>query len=387
MNKVDVIISGAGMVGAITALSLAKSGRTVSLIDHAEQSHFTEQTPLQLRVSAVSQRNLDLLSELGVMQHMDKSRLGHYKHMSVWDNRSTGALDFDHGSGPNLGAIIENQHITAATQNTLNKNQLIQSHFSTEIKSWESKPKKVQVELSDGSVLEAGLLLVAEGANSAIRSQAGIAVQLKHYEQKGLVFHIRMDDAPSSTALQSFNATGPVGLLPMNNGVFSVVWTLPNDQVDYWLGVDKDKFVNGLQAHINRSFSPIQLISDRAAFPLQQMYAKQFYQDRVVLVGDAAHTIHPLAGQGVNLGIEDGQCLSALLVGVNLRNQDEVLMALKKYQRQRRAEAFKTSEMMNVIHHLFTSNSQTIGLLRSKGMNILNQVGPLKNWLIEQAGS
>lgn len=375
------------MVGAMTALTLAKAGRTVCLIDHSEPCRFSQQTPLQLRVSAVSQRNLALLSELGVMDHMQQSRVGFYKHMSVWDNRSTGELDFDLGSGLNLGAIIENQHTTAAILSAINENQLVQTYFSTQVESWQFGARKVKVKLSNGSELEAGLLLVAEGANSAIRSKAGIAVQIKDYEQKGLVCHIRMDNAPESTALQAFNTSGPVGLLPLNDGVFSVVWTLPNEQVDYWLSADEKKFINGLQVHINRSLGNIQLISDRAAFPLKQMYAKQYYQDRLVLVGDAAHTVHPLAGQGVNLGIEDGQCLAQLLLGINLKNQDELRLALKKYQRQRRAEVFKTSEMMNVIHHLFSNESAPIKIFRAFGMNRLNQVKPIKQWLMSQAGS
>ncbi|TDR16838.1 FAD-dependent monooxygenase [Marinicella litoralis] len=387
MNKTDVIVSGAGMVGAITALTLAKSGRSVSLIDQAEASQFNATTPLQLRVSAVSQRNLALLSELGVIDHMQQQRLGHYQHMSVWDNRSTGALDFNHSTELSLGAIIENQHITAATQSALRESPLVQTYFGSQIKQWESTPRKVKVELTDGSAMEAGLLLVAEGANSFIRTKAGIPTHLKDYKQKGLVCHIRMNDAPESTALQAFNATGPVGLLPLNEGLFSVVWTLPNDQVDYWLKVDEEKFINGLQAHINRSFGQIDLISKRAAFPLQQMNAKQYYQERLVLLGDAAHTVHPLAGQGVNLGIADGQCLAGLMSEVNLRSEDEVLQALKKYQRQRKAEVFKTSEMMNVIHHLFISESAPIKMLRAFGMNRLNQINPIKQWLMSQAGS
>lgn len=387
MNNVDVFISGAGMVGAITALTLAKAGRTVGLIDHAPQAKLTAETPLQLRVSAVSARNLKLLSELGIMDHMLQQRMGYYQQMSVWDNRSTGVLDFDHSAGPHLGAIIENQHLTAATHAAISEEQGVQTHFSEQVKHWESGSRKINIELSDGSELEAGLLLVAEGAHSTIRSQAGIPVQVKDYQQQGLVCHIRLDQAPTSTALQAFNATGPVALLPMNEGVFSVVWTLPNEQVDFWLAADEQKFVNGLQVHLNRSLGKIQLISDRATFPLKQMNAQQYYQDRLVLLGDAAHTVHPLAGQGVNLGIEDGQCLAGILSAVNLRAEAEVMQALKKYQRRRKGEVFKTSEMMNLIHHMFTNETAPIKFLRAFGMNRLNQVNPIKQWLMSQAGS
>ncbi len=387
MDKVDVIISGAGMVGAITALNLSKSGMSVYLIDQAEASQMSEQSPPQLRVSAVSRRNLNVLSQLGVMQTMHQNRLGYYKYMSVWDNRTTGALDFKQGTGPDLGAIIENQHITSATQQVIASTDSIKTRYKTKITQSQCNDRKVKVTLSDGHQIEAGLLLVAEGAKSPLREQAEIEIQTKDYQQKGLVFHISMDNAPAQTALQAFNQTGPVGLLPMNDGLFSVVWSLPNDQVEYWRKVDQEKFIHGLKAHINRPFGKISLISERAAFPLRQMNAKHYFKDRMVLLGDSAHTIHPLAGQGVNLGIEDGQCLTELLSGVNLKSHDEVRQVLKKYQRRRKAEVFKTSELMNVIHHMFTSNNPILGLLRSQGMHVLNKVSPLKNWLVEQAGS
>jgi 2-octaprenylphenol hydroxylase len=387
MKKVDIIISGAGMVGAITALSLAQHGFSVLVIDQAPANSFSKETPHQLRVSAIAHKNLQLLEQLGVLPDMFKERLGYYNKMSVWDNRSTGSLDFDHQAGLHLGAIIENQHITAVTQQKLQEHPQVEVLYENKINQWHSGKRRVDVELESGEEVEAAILISAEGANSSIREQTGIDIKRKDYEQSGLVCNLRITNAPEQTALQAFNATGPVGILPLNDGLFSIVWSLPKDQVDRWLQVDHDKFINGLKAHINRDLGDIELVSERAAFPLRQMYAKQFYQDRVVLIGDAAHTVHPLAGQGVNLGIEDGQCLADLLRDISLRNTEELANALKKYQRRRRAEVFKTSEMMTFLHHLFTTDKNSLGFLRAKGMNLLNQINPLKSWLIEQAGS
>ncbi|MEZ5471773.1 MAG: FAD-dependent monooxygenase [Marinicella sp.] len=387
MKKTDIIISGAGMVGTITALTLAQLGFSVVLIDHAPPCRFNEEMPQQLRVSAIAHKNLQLLKQLGVLPEMVKERLGYYHKMSVWDNRSTGELDFDHQAGPNLGAIIENRHIAAVTQKLLLNHPQVELLFENKIEQWHSGIRHVDVVLASGEEIEAAVLIAAEGANSIIREKAGIAVRRKDYQQSGLVCNLHISQAPEKTALQAFNATGPVGILPLNNGLFSIVWSMPNDQVEFWLQADKSKFINGLKAHVNRDFGHIELISDRAAFPLKQMYAQKFYQDRVVLIGDAAHTVHPLAGQGVNLGIEDGQCLAALFQNINLKNSEELAGALKIYQRRRRAEVFKTSEMMTLLHHLFTTNNKPLSFLRDKGMNILNQINPLKSWLIEQAGS
>ncbi len=387
MKKTDILISGAGMVGAITALTLAEQGHSIVLIDQAPISTFDADKPHQLRVSAIAHKNLQLLQKLNVLPNMIQHRLGFYNKMKVWDNRSTGALEFDHQSGPNLGAIIENQHLTTVTQQLLLTYPNVTIHEQAKITDWHQEARFIDVELDNGESYQAVLLIAAEGANSNIREQAGIEIKRKDYQQSGLVCNLKISKAPEKTALQAFNATGPVGILPLNDDLFSIVWSLPNEQVDTWLQADKNKFINGLKAHINRDLGDIELLSERAAFPLKQMYAKQFYQERMVLVGDAAHTVHPLAGQGVNLGIEDGQCLAALLEDINLKNTDEVAQALKTYQRRRRAEVFKTSEMMTFLHHLFTTNNKPLGFLRAKGMNILNQINPLKSWLIEQAGS
>jgi len=388
MNHTDVIISGAGMVGAITALGLAKAGFSVALLDRNSAPVFSAESPRQLRVSAISRHNLKVLDDLGVMTGLMAERLGYYKHMQVWDNRSTGELAFEQSGEGVLGAIIENDHLVAAAWQAVSTCPDIKVFQQTSISEWSQSERKVRVSLVDREQLSAGLLVVAEGAQSTVRESLNIPLKTKDYEQKGLVCLIQLSDAPASTALQSFNASGPVGILPMNeSGLFSVVWSLPNDQVGHWLNCDVARFERALQIHINRNLGELSLISERAAFPLRQMYARHYHQGRVVLVGDAAHTIHPLAGQGVNLGIEDGQCLIRRISTYGLRDPESLARALRKYQRERQAEVFKTSEMMNVLHHLFTSQQPVAGWLRGTGMNAINQVPLIKQWLMRQAGS
>ncbi len=383
----DIIINGAGMVGAMTALLLAEKGFTVALIESQQQTVCSRKEARQLRVSAISKHNLAMFERLGVMAHMQSSRIGFYDQMRVWDNHSTGEIEFN-GEGQHvLGAMIENNQIIAAAQQLANEHSQIDVYYETSVTEFTDDERKVRVYLGDQNKMSGHLLLGIDGPRSQVRNQLGIEIQQKSYQQQGLVCYLHIKDAPTQTALQAFNSGGPVGLLPMNDGLFSMVWSLPEDQVTHWLEADENYFVNGLKAHINRDFGEIELRSERKAFPLKQTYAKAFYQGRVALLGDAAHTIHPLAGQGVNLGFGDAECLVDQLAQVMLKNNDELANALKKYQRVRMAEVHKTSETMHALHHLFTNSSAPAKILRAFGMNQLNKIKPIKQWLLGQAGS
>jgi 2-octaprenylphenol hydroxylase len=386
MKKYDIIINGAGMVGAITALLLADQGRSVALIETQLATEMPDIAHRNLRVSAISKRNLDLLTSLELGQYWSSDRIGRYRNMVVWDNHSTGEIEFNSEGNQELGAMIENDLIVAAAQQQLARHTQVDVYYKTQIESFENNNRNVTVQLNNDT-LQCHLLLGADGANSVVRNKLGITRQEKPYQQFGLVAYLQIENAPKETALQAFNSGGPVGLLPMNGGLFSMVWSLPDDQVNYWLKADEARFINGLQAHINRDFGDIKLMSERQAFPLKKTQVNAFYQNRVALLGDAAHTIHPLAGQGVNLGFDDAACLVAKLKGIHLRDCEDLALALKKYQRVRMAEVHKTSETMDVLHHLFTNDAAPIKKIRALGMKSLNQIPTLKNWLLKQAGS
>ncbi|MCX7553775.1 FAD-dependent monooxygenase [Marinicella sp. S1101] len=386
-NSYDIIINGAGMVGAFTALLLAERGIKVAVMEGRSQTTYSNKADRTLRVSAISQHNLQLLQQLGVMDLMQANRVGYYHNMQVWDNHSNGEIAFQSPSSEPLGAMIENNQTVAALQQKLTEHANATLFFATTLTSYEQSTRKVRVKLDDNEALQAALLVGADGARSRVRTATDISFTTTPYKQHGLVCYVSIENAPERTALQAFNQSGPVGLLPMNEGIFSVVWSLPETQVEQWLGCDTDKFNNALQAHINRHFGEIKLISERAAFPLSKSYASAYHEGRVVLVGDAAHTIHPLAGQGVNLGFGDAELLAEKASQINLRDFDEVSTALRQYQRARTAEAHKTAETMHALHHLFVSQSAPIKMLRAFGMNGLDQVSPIKRWLLQQAGS
>ncbi len=386
-QQYDIIINGAGMVGVVTALLLAEQGLTVALIESQAQTQYSRKSTRQLRVSAISKHNLELFERLGLTEHWQTSRIGFYDQMRVWDNHSTGEIDFNSEGKQVLGAMIENNQIIAAAQQLANEHNNIDVHYVAAITEFDDADRKVHVILESQIKLSCYLLLGADGAGSIIRTKLGIETQQKPYKQHGLVGYLQIEKAPAKTALQAFNSGGPVGLLPVNDGLFSMVWSLPEDQVEHWLKADESYFINGLKAHINRDFGAIELRSERQAFPLHKTYAKAFCKGRVALLGDAAHTIHPLAGQGVNLGFGDAECLVERISQVTLKNSDELANALKKYQRIRMAEVHKTAETMHALHHLFTNQTAPVKMLRAFGMNRLNQIKPIKQWLLRQAGS
>ena len=241
------------------------------------------------------------------------------------------------------------------------------------------------------------------GSNNAVKFQeedlakekkkAGISTKQFDYGQQGMVCYIKLDNVVEQTAFQAFNPTGPVGLLPMNNkeGVFSIVWSMSEEQVPMWLGCDEQKFCHGLKAHINRDLGMPELLSKRVAFPLRKQQASDYVKGRVVLMGDAVHVVHPLAGQGVNLGLEDAACLAELLselVAANsLKDSDALQRKLKKYQRMRKSKVAESLLMIDAIHHLFTRQQPPLTFLRATGMKLVNRINPLKSWLMAQAGS
>ncbi|MCF6299554.1 MAG: FAD-dependent monooxygenase [Proteobacteria bacterium] len=389
VDEKDIVISGGGMVGLIAANAFAKMGLSVLLVEAGQYKDFNETSNRGLRVSALSSRNLDYLATLGVADYLLQERMGYYHSMQVWDNHSTGSLSF--GANPfkhkYLGAMTENNNLINAAKKALTKYKNVVLLEQCTIQSFENAIRNVQLVLSNGSLIKCGLLIAAEGARSQIREHIGIKTKTKDYHQKGIVGYIRIENAPDKTALQGFNQTGPLGLLPMGEGLFSFVWSLSEEKVDVWMQADDGKFLAGIQKHLNRNFGTIKMLSKKAAFPLRQMYVDKFFKQRTVLCGDTAHTVHPLAGQGVNLGIEDVCSLSDLLSNVSLKDNDQLQRALKKYQRIRTSKVYETSEMMSLINKIYTSKNPIISLIRGQGMNLIDKAKPIKQWLSKQAGS
>jgi ubiquinone biosynthesis UbiH/UbiF/VisC/COQ6 family hydroxylase len=388
MKRVDIIISGGGMIGSIAAVAAIDAGLSVLLIEANKFRPLKQDAPLDLRVSAISWDNINTLKKLGIFECLLPDRIQAYSHMHIWDNRSQGDIEFsaDFSQQACLGYLMENNNLVQAAWKKLQRSALCDCVQETTIKTLENHGSQVRVTLENGDNYKARLLIAAEGRQSAVRQKIGIKTTEKPYHQKGLVAYIQLDKAPSETALQAFNEGGPIGILPMKDKTFSIVWSLPDESCQHYLDCDEKTFVKELKCAIGKDLGNIKLLSQRAAFPLSQLYANTYFENRVVLCGDSAHGVHPLAGQGVNLGIGDIKLLFELVDIKTLKDDDLLRLALRKYQRRRISQVKETSEMMSFLHHLFKDDKHLKKPLRTIGLKLLNK-SPLKKWFISQAGS
>lgn len=388
MKRYDIIISGGGMIGSIAAVAAVKSGLSVLLIEANKLKPIENDSSRELRVSAISWDNINYINDLDVFSNLLQSRIQSYNQMKVWDNRTNAHIEFeaDFSQQQCLGYLIENNNLVQAAWKTLEQADQCETIQENTIKNIENDGAQIRIELNNGESFKSRLLIAAEGRNSYVRKLAGIKTVENAYHQKGLVAYVKLDKAPSETALQAFNEGGPIGILPIKNKVFSIVWSLPEDQCDHWQNCEKAEFETGVKQAIGKDFGAIELLSKRATFPLTQLYAEKYFNQRIVLCGDTAHGVHPLAGQGVNLGIGDIKQLFNVIDLATLKDEDLLKLALRKYQRRRTSQVKETSEMMSLLHHLFKDDKHIKKPLRTLAFNIIDK-SPFKKWFVSQAGS
>lgn len=384
-NHYDVIIVGGGMVGTTFALLLAKqTDLQIALVEaHQTAKVAVDDDPLQ-RVSAINPSSQRILTEINVWQNLYTSRLGPFEKMQVWETAdsvlqfSAAEIGVDY-----LGHIVENQLIQ---QQAI---ALASNHPQIDLICPE-KPQHYQtgqITLENGRALTADLIVAADGAHSLLREQAGITSRGWAYQQHGLVATIRTEQPHQKTAWQRFLSGGPLAFLPLNDAhLCSIVWSLPTEQAEQLKTIDKNSFELRLAEAFNHQLGKVELVSERASFPLALAHARDYVKPGFALLGDAAHTIHPLAGQGVNIGLQDAVALAGTLVwAVQQQRQIGSLHTLKKYQRRRLAENLLMQFSMDGFHRLFTQSATPVSWLRTAGMRQVNKSQWLKNRIMLQA--
>ncbi|MEL7447631.1 MAG: UbiH/UbiF/VisC/COQ6 family ubiquinone biosynthesis hydroxylase [Pseudomonadota bacterium] len=379
----DVIVIGGGMVGGSLAALLADQRLAVAVVEAAGEAHFDEDSDIGLRVSAVSSTSRVLLERLGAWRAIAAARDGHgvspYGAMHVWDAASPPdsreALHFDSADvgEPQLGHIVENQLITWAIARRLAKRREVTLFAPASLASLELDARTATVTLDDGRTLSARLVVGADGAGSQTRECAGIDVTGWSYGQRALVTHIRTEQDHERTAWQRFLPDGPLALLPLADGRLSVVWSTLPDHAAELEGMDEADFHAALAAGADRVLGGVTESGPRASFPLRLQHAKQYTGQRVALVGDAVHAVHPLAGQGLNMGFLDAAALAEVIAD-GLRDDQDIgdPVVLRQYERWRKGHNVAMMGSLDVLKRLFGARHEGVALLRRAGLGLVN---------------
>ena len=384
-NNYDIIINGGGMVGATLACLLANSGRKVAVIEAFEARDFSADDDYDLRVSAISRASQKALITAGAWDAIEAMRATPYEAMDVWDEAGDGNVRFEASElgEPDLGHIVENKVIQKALVDALKALPTVDLICPDKMDVFIVNDDSVSVTLKSGATLTAQLLVGADGANSQVRELAGIDVKRDDYGQSGLVAVVKTEKPHEFTAWQRFQSTGPLAFLPLADGSSSIVWTLPSDRADYYMALNKADFKAALAEALDYKLGKVTKVGKRGAFPLRGSQATPYVKERIALVGDAAHTIHPLAGQGVNLGLKDAVELAGLIANSN--SDVGSIKLLRRYERARRGDNVITMRAMEGFRLLFGHSATSVKSARNFGMNLFNQMPMVKNEVIRRA--
>ncbi|MFW0766960.1 FAD-dependent 2-octaprenylphenol hydroxylase [Trabulsiella odontotermitis] len=389
MQSVDVAIVGGGMVGLAVACGLQGSGLRVAVLEQNAPQPLNADAPPALRVSAINAASEKLLSHLGVWPAIQATRASRYHGMEVWDKDSFGRIEFDDVSMgfSHLGHIIENTVIHYALWQKAQQCSDVTLLAPAEVKQVAWGENEAFITLKDASMLTARLVVGADGANSWLRNNADIPLASWDYRHHALVATIRTAEPHQAIARQIFHGEGILAFLPLRDPhLCSIVWSLSPQEAERMQQVSEAEFNQALTIAFDNRLGLCQLESDRLVFPLTGRYARQFAAHRLALVGDAAHTIHPLAGQGVNLGFMDAAELIDELKRLHREGKDVGQhFYLRRYERSRKHSAALMLAGMQGFRELFAGENPAKKLLRDIGLKLADTLPGVKPQLIRQA--
>lgn len=399
-DPLDVVVVGAGVVGAAAALSFARDGLKVALVEAREPAAWRATHP-DLRVYAFAPDNAALLENLGVWREVRAARLQPYRAMRVWDAAGGDALAFeaDRFARRELGWIVEHALLVDRLWAALPAAG-VQLHCPERVVGLDQGADDAALELASGRHLRARLVVAADGADSRVRALAGIETASHDYGQRAVVAFVETGQSHRETCWQRFLPTGPLAFLPFVDlpvgagdpgparagRCSSIVWSLPDAEALRLLAVDDAAFLGELEHAFDGPLGPLRAVSKRAGFPLRRQLARSQVAGRVALVGDAAHVVHPLAGQGVNLGLRDVAGLRASVLAAACGGGDIAAPArLARWARQRRSENAVAAHAFDGLNRLFSNDAVAATLLRGPLLGLAGKLPPVTRALWRHA--
>ena len=389
----DVLIVGGGLVGACLAALLARQGTVapprIAVLEPRLPKRPGPADDVDLRVSAVSRASQRILTACGVWEALHAERASPYERMRVWDAASrpdaASAIRFDCASAgePDLGHIVENRRMQWALMEQARASGVV--ILETGIKSLAPGKSGIAVELQNGARLQAALVVAADGAESPTRQQMGIATTTTE-QGRAVVTHIATARSHERTAWQRFLPSGPIALLPLHDGRSSIVWSATDEHAQELMALDEERFCLAVEEATDGVLGSVLSCARRADFALRSSHAAHYVEQSFCLVGDAAHAVHPLAGQGVNLGFLDSAALAQVLEEARARGEGAgELRVLRRYERWRKGENLVMLNALDGLNRLFSNDNTWLGVARRAGLAVANGVGPIKQFFLRRA--
>ena len=381
MKEYDFAIVGGGMVGAAAAIGLAKLGYLVAIIEHKEPSPYDNKQPMDIRVSAISQSSVDLLEKLGAWESIKEMRVCPYKRLETWEHPEcrtrfhSDALNMDQ-----LGFIVENRLIQLGLWQTFSCYDNLNVITPTKITDLEFFSDHNELTLENGDKIKAKWVLGADGANSYVRQKTNIGITAWDYRQHCMLINIETEQPQQDITWQWFTPSGPRSFLPLQGNKGSLVWYDSPKRIKQLCAMNSTQLESEIKAYFPKELGEF-TVEQYGSFPLTRRHAQKYVAHHCVLLGDAAHTINPLAGQGVNLGFKD---IKVLLEEVEKKglNTDR---ALKMYESRRKIDNLAMQSSMDLFYTLFSNSLPPVKLLRNIGLKLADSSGKLKTQALKYA--
>ena len=385
-EEYDVIIVGGGMVGATVACALGGSDLKVALIEQAMPGEFSSEQAHDLRVSALSIASQQILQTVGAWDAILAMRVCPFKRMRVWETAGDTEFNSDDIAYDALGYIVENRVTQLALLHRAQEFSNVEFLCPSTITKLSYTKGKASVELDDSRVLSAKVVVGADGGQSRLRQTVGLGVTSWDYQQHAMVIYVETDYQQQDITWQRFVPTGPQAFLPLTGNYGSIVWYNTPDEVRRLKALADTELLAELTATFPDCLGKINKILGVASFPLKRQHAQEYVKQGIALVGDAAHMINPLAGQGVNIGLLDAAMLAEVLIDANSKGKNIADVAvLKRYERLRRNENLKMMTVMDLFYRTFSNQIVPIKFFRNLGLGLAERITPLKNKVMRGA--